>query len=130
MADLRTNRPGGVMTMHGLTLIEDSSPGLRLRIHEADAGQDWTGWTTDYAKITTPDMKTILVDLTVTLEADGWVQIDANLTQLTAALSPESIYKNGRPAKMTVRLKDPQMWPVYLIAPSNITVAQGPGALT
>ena len=130
MADLRTNLPEGLCTVHGLALIEDSSPGMRLRVHEDGVGQDWTGWTVDYANITTPDMRATLVSLAVDLQADGWVQIDLNLAQMTPGVAPSDIYPNGRPARMVVRLKDPSTWPVYLIAPSNITIQQGPGANT
>lgn len=130
MADLRTNLPGGVMTVHGLILLEDSSPGMRVRVHEDGVGQDWSGWTVDYAQIATADLRTSLVSLSVDLQADGWVQIDVNLAQMTPGLAPSDIYPKGRQAAMTVRLKDPSTWPVYLIAPSTITIQNGPGANT
>lgn len=129
MADLRINR-AAVCTVHGLRITEAAPPVMRLRVHEGGVGQDWTGWTVDYAKIATPDQRTVLVDLSVNLEADGWVEIQPSLAQLAEALSPSIIHPHGMRAKMTVRLKDPSTWPVYLIAPSDITIAQGPGATT
>lgn len=130
MADLRTNRPDGVCTVHGMSWREDSGAPLRLQVTEDGVPHDWAGWTTDYAQISTADGKTGLVSLVVTLEANGWVRLDPTLAQLTQTVAPISLYPNGRPALLTVRLKDPQTWPVYLIAPSNITITQGPGANT
>lgn len=130
MADLRTNRPDGVCTVHGLRWREDSGAPLRLQVTEDGVPHSWTGWTVDYAQISTPDGKTGLVALSVTFESDGWVRLDPNLAQLTQGLAPISIYPRGREALLTVRLKDPSTWPVYLIAPSDITITQGPGATT
>lgn len=130
MADLRTNRPGGVVTVHGIMWLEDSGSPLRFQVTEDGVPHDWTGWTVDVAQISTPDGKTGLVTLAVTFEADGWVRLDPTLAQLTQTLAPISTYPNGRPALLTVRVKDPQTWPVYLIAPSHITITQGPGANT
>lgn len=130
MADLRTNRPDGVMSVHGIIWLEDSGAPLRVRVSEDGVGHDWTGWTVDYANIHTPDMRTVLAGLNVNFEPDGWVTIDPNLADLNESLSLASTYPNGRPARLTVRLKDPSTWPVYLIRPSDITIAQGPGVST
>lgn len=130
MADLRTNRPDGVCTLHGLLWLEDSGAPLRFQVTEDGVPHDWTGWTVDYAQIATADGKQTLVSLAVAFEAEGWVRIDPNLTQLTQTLAPIDLYPNGRPALLTVRLKDPSTWPVYLIGPSHITITQGPGANT
>lgn len=130
MADLRTNRPDGVCRLTGIEWLEDSGAPIRLQVTEDGVPHSWTGWTVDYAQITTADGKTGLVSLAVAFEADGWVRIDPNLAQLTQSLAPIALYPNGRPALLTVRLKDPQTWPVYLVRPSLITIAQGPGANT
>lgn len=128
--DLITNRPKGLFNLSGVTLIERGTVRLQWRVMADGAPVDLSTCTVDVATINSTIDGGVLVPLDVKLGADGLVTITGELSLMTETLVPYSLYPNGRDVILSIRLKDPQTWPFYLVAPSRVTIAHAPGSNT
>lgn len=127
---LATNHPEGLCRLTGVRYVEGGLFRLSVTFTEPVAGVEtpcnFTGWTTVQADLRDPDTGAVVAPLSATYGADGVVLVTMAVAVGVDTLVSSRTYPNGRRLLLTVLAQDGSTWPIYIIAPSIITVTHRP----